>query len=238
MKARSSIADTLLGVEQHRIDALAPRTKLYAVILAIVNLFVAGLAENTLSLDPTGYSTSLFIFVHSCLYALLALSFFAGSSQYVLHRIRIFPVHSLERLRFVILGFARHPYAVALLTSNLFFLAILFRSSLTTAISAVGLFLLLMTCIVTVAAVVFLAFERRDHPAGIALVVTVFFTLIMLTGTLVFHHELFITKLPLLGWFIAGLQAAQAERIGEVTLFAAQFGIVLCVTLFVGKRVG
>lgn len=230
-----SPAEVLLDVERQRTLALSPRVG--AVMLAIVNLFLAGLSENALSVDPTCFSTSLFVFVHAGVYALLALSYFAGNSQDILHRTRLFPVSSPARLMFVTVGFLRPPFSVALLASNAFFLGVLFRAHWITAVAGIVLFLLLMTSIAAVAAVVFLALERKNHPPSVALVVALVFTVVTLTASLVFHQEMFVTHLPLLNWYMAGIREATAEHLGNVLLYAARFGIVLLLTLVIGKRI-
>lgn len=232
-----SPAEVLLDVERQRTSALSPRVGLYAVMLAIVNLFLAGLSENALSVDPTCFSTSLYVFVHAGVYTLLALSYFAGNSQDILHRTRLFPVSSPARLMFVTVGFLRHPFSVALLASNAFFLGVLFRAHWITVVAGIVLFLLLMTSIAAVAAVVFLALERKNHPPSVALVVALVFTVVTLTASLVFHQEMFVTHLPLLNWYMAGIREATAEHLGNVLLYAARFGIVLLLTLVIGKRI-
>ncbi len=238
MTTSSSIGRVLLDVDRQRIQALSPRMKLYAVAIAIVNLFVCGLAEASLSADRTGYSISLFVFIHASMYMLLALSYFAGNTQDILRKARIFPTDASARFVFAAAGFFRHPFSLAMITSNLLFLAVLYRERIATTASGLLLFTLLMATIALAAAVVFLVLERRNYPASAALVVVAFCALLMLTASMVFHNELFVTRLPLLRWYVDGIRAAEAGQLGNVALYATRFGIVILLAIATGKRFG
>jgi hypothetical protein len=237
MRSTVSIASSLLDVETERRLVVSPRAKLYAVALSFINLFPSGFAERFLKDDPTGYYLSLFLFIHSAVYSLFALSYFTSSSQEILYKVKIFPTSSLSRLIFIVVGFLLHPLSVALLASNIFFFAVLFRNAAPVAVTAIVLYLLLMVCISVLVSTIFLYLESKNQSARIALVIVALLTFVIITSTLVFHAESFVIGVPLVSWCANGIQAAKA---GDVINVAKNSIVLLVIPLgvvFIGRRI-
>jgi hypothetical protein len=210
--------------------------KLYGFALFILNLFPSGFSENLLRTDATGYSLSLFLFCHSAAYLLLALSYVSVTSREILHKAEVFPTRSISRLLFVIVGSIRHPIAIALLASNALFFLLLFRHDGIAAGIAFLIYLLLMISISVVTSFVFLFMEKRRIPAGIALLCAALLIVAGLAGSFVFHSELIMESVPLVGVCVRGIQSAvQGKYLSAVTAVAVLIGIQ-ATTIILGTK--
>ena len=187
MRTAKAIAQSLLDVDRERNLVLVPNVKLSAFVLAMLNLLPSGLSENYLRNDTTGYYLSLFLFCHAALYCLLSLVYYVGSSRDILGKTQIYPTNAMGRFSFAIFSSLRHPFSIGLLASNAFFFLVVFRNNIETAAILIIAYLLLMMCIATVTAFVFLFLERRRMPAHAALIVAGIFVSAMLVMSVVFH---------------------------------------------------
>lgn len=236
MRNSFDIAHSLLDVDSERMLVLTPRVKLFAFILAIINLFPSGFSESLLRSEGTGYYLSLFLFIHSAVYALFALSYFIGSNHEILLKTRIFPTNSIGRMAFVLLSIMRHPFSIALIASNSFFFLILYRQNIAAGIFALVLYLLLIVSCTSISTLLFLFMERRRAAASIALVFAALLALIGLVSVIVLDAGSFMLFIPLVSTSVKGIQSALQTNYIDAGLRALILTAVSAITLFGGKR--
>ncbi|MBX2992504.1 MAG: hypothetical protein KF749_15230 [Bacteroidetes bacterium] len=236
MRSSANIAQTLLAVDTEQLSALSPRIKLYAFILAILNLIPSGLSENVLRIDREGYHLSLFLFSHSVVFVLVGLSYFVGSSRDILEKVRLLPTTALSRILFVITANLRHPFSIALMSSNAFFLIVLYWHHITVGITAVVLYLLLVTNISTIAAAVFLHLEKKGASVGIALVVVALAAFAALVGSFAYEADAILQKVPLVNFCVNGILSALSGDWFTVLLNLVLLTAVAAGVIWLGKR--
>jgi hypothetical protein len=237
MRSTLSIANSLLDVDKEQTLALSPRLKLYASILALINLFPSGFSENALLRDSEGYHLSLFLFAHSVAYLLLALFYFIGTSKEILTKTKIFPTNSLSRIAYVVWSSMRHPFSIALLASNAFFFLILYRTNLVVSAAAIVLYLLLMVNISVIASVVFLFLENRNQSTSIAIVFVILFGFVSLVAVLAFRADSFAASVPLVGWCNKGIVSALKEHFAATITHALLLLLIPFAVVGIGKRI-
>ena len=215
---------------------LMPRVKLHASLLGVINLFLSGFSEKSLHNDHTGYHLSLFLFAHSVFYMLLVLSYFVGSNREVLHKTKIFPTHSFGRILFVVWSNVRHPFSIAMLSSNAVFLTVLYRIEFDIAMVAIALFLLLMLNICVAVSVVLLFLEGRNQLVGTAVVGLVLLIGMMVAASILSGGEAILNHLPLIGSVVSGILAAQNGDFTGVAQHASVLAIVSPAFVLMGKK--
>lgn len=236
MRSSADIAQSLLAVDTEQQSALSPRIKLYAFILGILNLFPSGLSEHVLRSDRDGYYLSLFLFSHSAVFALVGFSHFIGSSRDILQKVYLFPTTALSRILFVIGANLRHPFSIALISSNVFFLIILYRHHIPVGITAVALYLLLVINIATIAGIVLLQLETRGSSAGIALVVVALAACAVFVGSYAYEADAIMQNVPLVNFCVNGILSALSGEWVGVVVNCAVLGAVPVAIIWIGKK--
>ncbi len=236
VRPTADIVRSLLHVDSEKTYALYPRAKLFAVIVATCNLVVAAFSDSFLQNDSSGYYLSLFLFLHSGVYAFLSFSYFLNDAQEILFKAKIFPTNSIGRILFVVVSVIRHPLSIALLASNSFFLIILYRSTMIVAVVAVVLYLSLMLSILTFSSFVFLFLERKRAAASIALFGVIFFAACAIAFLPIFNGGSSLEFIPLVATCVSGIQSAKVFDYAGVAL---SLGILMAFSfaaVFGGKR--
>lgn len=236
MRSSADIAQSLLAVDTEQQSALSPRIKLYAFILGILNLIPSGLSEHVLRSDRDGYYLSLFLFSHSAVFALVGLSYFLGSSRDILQKVHLFPTTGLSRILFVIRANLRHPFSIALISSNLFFLIVLYRHDIPVGIAAAVLYLLLVLNIATIAGIVLLQLEKRGTSAGIAFVVVALAACAVFVGTYAYKADAILQNVPLVNFCVNGILSALSGAWFAVVLNFAVLVVIPMATIWIGKK--
>ena len=237
MRTANAIAQSLLDVDREKNRVLVPNAKVFAFVIAILNLLPGGLSENYLRNDTTGYYLSLFLFCHATLYFLISLAYFTGSSRDILEKIQVFPTNSMGRLLFAILSYLRHPFSLGLLASNVFFFIVLFRTNIGTAGVLVISYLLLMISIATVAAFVFLFLEKRRMPAHVALVIAALFASASLVLTVIFRAgSSSLVFGPFLDLIVQGILSSVHGNFVQSATSCAVLLVTIAITIIAGRK--
>lgn len=236
MRSSADIAQSLLPVDTEQRSALSPRIKLYAFILGILNLFPSGLAEHVLRSDRDGYYLSLFLFSHSAVFGLVGLSHFIGSSRAILQKVYLFPTTALSRILFVISANLRHPFSIALISSNLFFLIVLYRYHIPVGIAAAVLYLLLVLNIATIAGIVLLQLEKRGSSSGIAFVVLALAACAVFVGSYAYESDAIMQNVPLVNFCVNGILSAISGAWFAVVLDFAVLVAIPIAVIWIGRK--
>lgn len=237
MRPVLSIAVSLLEVDKEQTNVRSPRVRLYASILAVISLFAAGFSETFLSADAEGYHLSLFLFVHSVIYMLLALAHSVGSSRDILHRVRVFPTNSISRILFVVWASIRHPFSIALVAGNTLFFIVLYRANGAVIVTTILLYLLLTLNVTVIASVVFLFLEKKNRWARVAKVVVALLGFTSLGYFVIFQADSIMTNIPLVGLCGKGIVSALNGNYSAAMLNAGLLMLFPFVVVALGRRV-
>ncbi len=234
METRLITPDTLrlLHIDDERALTQKDTTRLVPAAIAVTNLFFSAYFEQFLRDDPSGHSLSLFLFIQGAVFLGIGAGYYLSRTEEILRKCRIFPTTPWSRFVFVAASNLRRPLCIALWSTNVFVLALLYRHSVAGLIGVPVFVTLYLLGIQAALALAFLAMTRAGYAVSGAAAVTSCVLFGILIGSVVFNVESLLSLVPLVSWTARGILATRTTEMAGLAI-----GLALAVA-FIGIMAG
>jgi hypothetical protein len=203
-------------------------------IFTVANLFLCGYFDQLIRNDTGTHYLTLFIGLEVVLSILFSVIYFIGSVKEILRKTGSFPVSSTARFLFVLLSALRRPIFLGFFVTNCFFLCVFFWKTRLLMGWAVILFSLLMIDVQLVISILAVLYNRISF-AGIG-VILLFASFVLVTSSVLFHHDYLFGGLPLIQWVVNGLAAVQRGEESLAMFYIDIMAGIMIVLFFAGVR--
>jgi hypothetical protein len=203
-------------------------------VTGVVLLFYSGYCERYLRHDPSSHALRLYLFSLMCITCALSAAHFTGVTREILRRTAVFPVSGRSRFTFVALGTLFNPVSIAFLLSGGLSVGILFGQTLLARALSVANFaaLVFLAQLHTIVALLLpISRQRSAVLAGSGLMLV----LLLPPGISILLDNP--GSIPVLGWAVAGIQAATAGDAARSLLFLSYLSSGVFLMGAIGRRV-
>lgn len=227
----------LLAASRTRRAKQSSTSLLFPASLALINLFLCAYSENPIKEDPSGHSLSLFLLAQGLGILMLTLAHLSTTGVEILRKSLVMPVPGSARLAFAIASSARVPAIQAVVLSNVFFLLVLYHSSVATVLLVPLLGGVMAADIIVLASIAVVAAIRISRPPTIVAAWCVVGLLGVIAATLLLPLPAAPTLLPPMSWTARGITASVAGETWQAIMYGAAGTALLLASIVIGRRI-
>jgi hypothetical protein len=202
----------LLGVESRKGFTETQQIKTHPFVFAFFNLLFCAYYDQYLRGDADGHYLQLLFFINASIFGAIVAGCFMQSNREILLKSAVFPTTAWNRLLFTVLSMARRPFVLSLWSTTSLFLLVFYHKDIPLMISSVIMFTLMLSVLLLIESILFLAGVRSSRALSGIVPVLVLAAAGILICSVVFHFKPILAAIPVVSWSSNGILAvAQSD---------------------------